>query len=492
MDHGQDSRVVVVPSPATANRPPEYHVYPALGIVGVLAGTLAARELVPMDYGAPGAMTFAGVAMAAGLLVAPVLSFIRQPLAIFRMENLVQGGLVYWLVMDLILGTYPLYKTSHGSVQSGLLAIGLFAGAFWVGSLVGYRFRPPQFIQSMARQELSPKTVFGTATIAFTLAFLRFAIPCEFDPIQMVDGLLSNRFSAPWSRGAQGGWGAFIEHLSYFGYLVPTLTVVLAQRLGRWSDPRVFVCIVMSVVITLFLMQGGGRRVIGTMYGAAIMCWMLQHGERLKARHLFALIGACAALLFVMEAMLEFRNSGFSRLFGSDEVQVQTNTIRVDDPTSIRVDDNFLRLCQLIDLIPARYPFVEEKQYIWTIIRPVPRVLWPGKPLDAGFDLGEAVGNKGTSLSSSIVGELYMSYGWVTIPLGGLLYGIYAGACSRILTLSNKPARLILYGLAAIAIFTGLRSMIELILMSYALLAWIGLSMFLHPANPPVSSPVRR
>jgi oligosaccharide repeat unit polymerase len=454
------------------------------GMVGVLAGTLAARELVPADYGVPGAMTTAGAAMAAGLLVAPVLALIRQPLAIFRIENLVQVGLVYWLLLDLIQGSYPLYETSYESVRSGLLAIGLFAGAFWVGSLAGSQLRPPRFIQSMARQDLSTKAVFGMAIAAFTLAMLRFAIPCDFDPVRMVDGLLTDRFSAPWSRGAEGGWGAFIDHLSYFGYLSPTLTVVLVQRLGRWSDPRVFICIVMSVVITLFLMQGGGRRVIGTMYGAALMCWMLQHGGRLKARHLFAMIGAAAALLVVMEVMLEFRSSGFSRFFQSEDIEIQT--------TTLRVDDNFLRLCQLIDLIPARYPFVEEKQYTWTLVRPVPRVLWPGKPLNPGFDLGEAVGKRGTSLTSSVIGEFYMSYGWVTIALGGLLYGILAGACSRVLMLSDKPARLVVYGLSAIAIFTGLRSMIELVLMSYALLAWIGLSTFVRPANPAGSLPVRR
>jgi hypothetical protein len=232
----------------------------------------------------------------------------------------------------------------------------------------------------------------------------------------------------------------------------------------------VVTAILMSVTISVFLMQSGNRRIIGTMYGSALMCWMLQHGRQLQFRHLVVALFGVGGLLVLMQVMIEYRSAGFGRaLRGEGQIELET----------VRIDDNFLRLCQIIELVPARFDHVEEKQFVWTIIRPVPRVLWPGKPLSPGFDLGEVVGLRGTSLTSSVIGEFYLSYGWPMVALGGLFYGLLAGACSRLLTLSDRPARLIIYGLSAIAIFAGLRSMIELVLMSYTVLAWVGLSVIL-------------
>ena len=53
----------------------------------------------------------------------------------------------------------------------------------------------------------------------------------------------------------------------------------------------------------------------------------------------------------------------------------------------LHVDDNFLRLAQVIQLVPAQHDYVYLQQLIFTAVRPVPRVFWPGKPIDPGFDL---------------------------------------------------------------------------------------------------------
>jgi hypothetical protein len=53
----------------------------------------------------------------------------------------------------------------------------------------------------------------------------------------------------------------------------------------------------------------------------------------------------------------------------------------------------------------------------------VPRIVWPGKPIDPGFDLPSMLGMKGVSLSSSIIGEWYISYGWLAMLFGAWLHG---------------------------------------------------------------------
>src|ERR1044071_4603661 len=85
--------------------------------------------------------------------------------------------------------------------------------------------------------------------------------------------------------------------------------------------------------------------------------------------------------------------------------------------------DNFYRLSQIIQLIPESYPYVYHKYLIYVVLRPVPRIFWQGKPVDPGFDLPTALGVQGVSYSYSVIGELYMSLGFIGIALGGWFYG---------------------------------------------------------------------
>jgi len=142
----------------------------------------------------------------------------------------------------------------------------------------------------------------------------------------------------------------------------------------------------------------------------------------------------------------------------------------------LRVDDNFYRLCQIIQLIPDSYPFVYHKYVVYVIVRPVPRVFWPGKPVDGGFDLPSALGVEDVSYSYSVIGELYMSLGFIGIALGGWFYGRVASMASELIARCRTQGALVIYSIVVMALFSGMRSVLELILVSYVVLAWVGLS----------------
>lgn len=109
-------------------------------------------------------------------------------------------------------------------------------------------------------------------------------------------------------------------------------------------------------------------------------------------------------------------------------------------------------------------------------MRPIPRFFWPGKPTSSGFDLAQVQGLKQTSLSSSVIGEWYLSFGWIGVVGGGWLYGRLAGMASLLLVKDAESANSIVYSLLAMALFAGMRSMLDLVLMSYSVLAWMFIS----------------
>ena len=441
----------------------KFPIYPVVGLVSTLFSTVVAVYLIPEDPNPQGALVFSALVMSAGLLVAPALASFESPWAALRAEHFVVLSPIYWLLLDLIQGAYPMDRVTIVDIEWAFWSICFFACGVWLATWIR-AWRLPRLILRSTSHVTTPKTLFKLILVFFTLGFLRFAIPSGFNPATMIIGLTGGRWQAPWARGQLGGWDSFLDHMSYFGYLLPTLTVTLAHKRG-WLNRMAGVSVLLTLIMIAFLAQGGGRRIVGVIIGAALICWVLQH-RKIRARDAFLSVLGVVALLAVMQFMLEFRNVGVQSL-ASDDWELENEYLHVDD--------NFLRLSQIIDIVPAQHPYIYEKQIVFILIRPVPRVLWPGKPVDAGFDLPVILEQEGASLSSSAIGEFYLSFGIFGVLFGGFVYGKLGQMISGLLS-SQQPSSALVYSLGTMTLIAGMRSMQDLVLMSYSILGWVVVS----------------
>ena len=445
-----------------------------MAILSTVIATTLSILLIPEDPSSEGALFYPALVMSAGLATAPLAAALRYPKALLRGESLLSLAPIYWLLLDLLQGVYGLQDISADQVRQAFLAIGIFVVMMWLGS-IRRPWRIPQVVISSVSQEFSINTYFALAVACFLIGMLNYAVPCNFNVFEMVHYVGQERWAAPWGRGQLGGWDAFLDHLQYFGYLLPVLTVVMVRRAGV-RNARTIICIAMSIVIALFLAQSGSRRVVGVVGGMALVLWILDQ-RRLRIKQLLMTVFAVVVLLVTLQLMLEYRNVGLSVLVGKSEIQSgRLEKRQILEEQHLRVDDNFYRLCQIIQLIPESYGFVYHRYLIYVIVRPVPRVFWPGKPVDAGFDLPTALGVEGVSYSYSVIGELYMSLGLIGIALGGWFYGRVAAMASGLLARCTTQGALVIYSIVVMALFSGMRSILELILVSYVVLAWVGLS----------------
>ena len=445
-----------------------------LAILSTSVATTLSIMLIPDDPSGEGALFYAALVMSAGLATAPIAAALRYPKVLLRGESLLALAPIYWLLLDLLQGVYTMEDITADQVRQAFLGIGIFVVMVWLGAL-RRSWRIPKVLISSVSQEFPINTYFALAVASFCLGMLNFAVPCNFNVFEMVHYLGQERWSAPWGRGQLGGWDAFLDHLQYFGYLLPVLTVVVGRRVGL-RNPRTWICIGMSVVMALFLAQSGSRRVIGVVVGMALVLWVLDQ-HRLRVKHLLTTVVAIVALLITLQLMLEYRNVGLNVLVGQGEIPTgRLEKRQILEEQHVRVDDNFYRLCQIIQLIPESYPFVYHKYLVYVVVRPIPRVFWPGKPVDPGFDLPTALGVQGVSYSYSVIGELYMSLGFIGIALGGWFYGRVASTASGLLARCRTQGALVIYSIVVMALFSGMRSILELILVSYVVLAWVGLS----------------
>ena len=444
--------------------------YPAIGIAATLIATFVAVNLIPDHPEPEGALFWSALALSAGLLVAPVAAAFRQAKALLRAEHLLVLAPIYWLLLDLLQGAYPMDGISVVEIEEAFTGIGIFVCCVWIGS-TGRPWQLPSFIKETVAKDLPSSVYFYLAVASFLLGISRFAVATDFNPIAMFQSIGSGRWDAPWARGQLGGWDAFLDHLQYFGYLTAVLTVVVGRRLG-WRNWRTIVSALMSVVMALFLVQSGSRRVIGVVVGMALIFWILVQGTGFKFKHALTAALTVIALLFAMQFMLQYRNVGLTVALSEPAVE-QPN---LPPNEFLHVDDNFYRLCQVVQLIPHTHPYVYHGYLVYALVRPIPRVIWPDKPVDAGFDLTRAVGDREVSYSCSVIGELYMSLGLFGIAIGGWLYGRLAALVNGVLSQSTTVGGAVIYSIGAMALFSGMRSMLELVLVSYVLVAWVVLA----------------
>ena len=289
--------------------------YSDLGIVATALGTFLAVSFIPDDPAPRGALFLSALALAAGLAAAPLAAAIRYPKSLLRAEYLLALAPIYWLLLDLLQGAYPLRGISPEQIEGAFISIGLFVVALWVA--VTYRpWSVPAALVRSTSEEFSTKVFFSLAVAAFILGMLKFAIPTNFDVAQMWYYVGQSRWAAPWGRGQLGGWDAFLDQLQYFGYILPALTVIVGRRTG-WGNARTLLCGGMAIIMVIFLSQSGSRRVIGVIFGIAFITW----GADRAASSNLALMGAgaVAALLLSLQVMLEYRRVGLAALFESEK-----------------------------------------------------------------------------------------------------------------------------------------------------------------------------
>jgi hypothetical protein len=442
-----------------------------LGCVLALVGTyVASVMLFPADPSPQGALVVPGTVLALFLIAIPVLRMISGSATATNAENFVAFGFVFWLLLDLIQGAYELTGATSRGLQQAMVAVGVSAAAMWLGA--GMRpWRLPRWVVEGASRHLDSDAVAKAVPICLVLGMFNYMYSVDFDIPAMFSYLGEQRWAAPWGRGQLGGWSSFIDQMPYFGYVLPSLTALLIVKRGFFRFESLFALTLTSIML-LFLSQGGGRRIIGVTVGAALLAWVQTNpGARIKNMIVVA-VGA-VAMAWTAQLMLNIRTTGYEDFL-----------TRGSEYDYLHIDDNFLRLAQIIDLVPEQRPYVYSQQVVFTLVRPVPRVLWPNKPVSPGFDLAAEVGMKGLSLSSSILGEWYMSLGWAALLFGGLLHG---GLAKTINSLPRSGAgNPIVYALAVMVLVAGMRSMLDLVVMSYALVAWWAINRFYRRASAPV------
>ena len=446
--------------------------FPGVGIIGNIFGLALALALMPESVQSPGALRSSALAMILGFAIAPICAAWVNLRFFLRTENIIGMAPAYWLMLDMVTGSYEMEYVNHDGAQTAFIVIAVCTCAYWWGTMS----RPwslPGGLLKVCRFRLSSDHLMPVIVLCFILAMLRFAIPCNFNLVLMFGSVFNSRWSVPWGRGALGGVDAFIDHLSYFGYLLPTLAVVMARR-RSWIHPTTLLTMSFAGLFLLFLSQGGSRRIIGVCLGAALLYWILDQ-KKVQAAKLMVVAAGIAVLIWLMQMMIITRSVGAGAVGMETAGRAAIYSLQGykvgSGPSGIHVDDNILRLAQSIQIIPNKLDYVYHRLVVYILVRPIPRLLWPNKPEDPGFSLQKLLASQ-ASLTFTIVGEFWISWGYFAVVLGGWFYGRLATLSSPLFWSVPETMAPMFYGYMTMTLFVGYRSLVEVILFSYAMIGW--------------------
>ena len=208
------------------------------------------------------------------------------------------------------------------------------------------------------------------------------------------------------------------------------------------------------LLFTFFYGFTSGTRNVFATY---LVTFLIAYGVALpfgRQKELIALaIGAGLVMVFATYYMLQFRGVGLREYWHGNYEQppVQERTLFIDY--------NLYAICRLVEMFPRKHEYLGFEIPYQALIRPIPRAIWAGKPEGLSSSIEDALGVEGLTISTSFVGEAYMSGGMFTVLIIALIFGALTGWWSHLASPKNSELGILIYASGFFATVISMRSL---------------------------------
>jgi hypothetical protein len=347
----------------------------------------------------------------------------------------------------------------------------LFLG--FCGLIIGRNLvsRPRPISASSMPVPLSPKKLFWLYLVVFSIGYLNMLLAVGFDPRELVNQMVRPRFTQPWTRGTLGGWADILGELgNLLLYLLPPIAgSVLADR-SRYSASQIVV-VILGLAFTLFYGFSSGTRNLFAIYLILFVGSYVMFKRSLSWLYVGGLSCLTGCILYLAAYhMLQFREVGLATYIESGGVPGGFK------PETLFIDNNLPVISRLTEVFPGSTQYLGMEVVYNAILRPVPRALWPDKPVGLSVETADALGVHGLTVSSTFVGEAYMMDGYLGILVVGLLLGWLGGWWNRF---GQDLRSNVNVGLYASGFFAAMLSMRSILWLTTAMLPSLALWLYL-------------
>jgi hypothetical protein len=124
-----------------------------------------------------------------------------------------------------------------------------------------------------------------------------------------------------------------------------------------------------------------------------------------------------------------------------------------------------VNIANLTNVFPDAVDYLGLEIPYQSIIKPIPRALWPGKPEGLSTSIEAALGSFDgvTTLACTFAGEAYMAFGFVGVLIAGLFFGATAGWWNQIGQNRDSSFSQILYASGFLCAAMAMRSLLVMV-----------------------------
>ena len=358
----------------------------------------------------------------------------------------------WWQVSLFILALLIFVQMLHRSMNRRLLAD---RSEFWElmssGGIDNSEFQ--------RRLDIATRLIVGVWLGLMAIALLR----TNFDFLGLFAPYISGKAN-PWGRGrVGGGFDALISFANYLQImLVAAFGIVAAIAKNR--STRMIGLVITAVSVPWFLLD----RTRNTMLAVVLPGFLAWLFLRFRGG-VFAKVGIVAGAFLVTEAWMTFvidsRGGGdisrtFSRIgMGGVIQQVEATETKHQ---GLNMLEELAWINSFID--KGTYAVNYGQRYFAELVNPIPRVIWPNKPMigiDYAIargqlygDAGDAQGGVGATISTGMIGQGVVNFGtFFGVLAAALLLALWVVILARQDLLGEKMGRMMLFFIGCVLTF---------------------------------------
>jgi oligosaccharide repeat unit polymerase len=317
--------------------------------------------------------------------------------------------------------------------------------------------------------EISNSTLFRVYVTCAFLGFLYMLMSVDFNLLEMIDAMMGARFTQPWGRGRLGGWKSLLTELGLLINIVPPLAGVIWNRRKSFSKIQFVICCAIFALTLFHGFAGGTRNVFVTFLATFLVGYLLTLPKNTILNTLVPIGLTVLIIGYGSYHMLEFRTIGL-RNYIENKVYASEST-----RDTLAVDYNLASIGWIAAAMPKNHDYLGAEILVWSLVRPVPRVLWPGKPEGLSVSIEEIAGADGWTVAATYLGEAYMMAGILGVIAVSVGFGALAAWWNRMAMAHQSDYALIVYSLGFFAGGVTMRSMFWLTTTMLPVLALIAL-----------------
>src|SRR5581483_3649691 len=451
------TRRTAAPAPSQAAAPksaPQPDVTgSAICLLGLLVTGIFLHGKLPTDIA-----RFA--AIGAGLSIAVSLyADVRHGL-----QNLVRSDVLalvslYYLTLCEFLFPQPEFVTQVDvpSTTRAIIAclIG-FAGLIIGRHLVQFKKQP---FATLFTSPVSTTLMLTTFTVCLLVGFSYMLWSVQFDPVLMVRWFMEPRFFQPWSRQALGDLKGLLHELEMFLFLVPPVAGVILARRKRYGFFSLAYVVVGTAFVLFYGFCSGTRYCFAAYLITLLSGFAFSASREQKKEVIVAGVITTSLMLISTVLMLEFRDIGLRAYMMHDYEDFRRPE---KSEYSFHVDYNLYAICRIVETFPHRHDYLGSEVPLLALLRPVPRVVWPEKPIGMSLPIEDIIGADGWTVAATFVGEAYMSGGLIAVFLTGCTFGALTRLWNSLASPRNSEFGVLIYASGFFAAAIAMRSMLVL------------------------------